>query len=120
MTEFNFYTDVYFGDKIPVSSWEKFSNKAKIEVDFLTYGRTSKVDPLPKEVNFCICEIAELLYDEEQNDNGNVQSESTDGHSVTYAAKKNKSELQTELRNIALKHLSNTGLMYPGFSNVRL
>lgn len=113
MTEFEFYQSQFYGNLIPQEQWNKYSHRAKTKVDFLTFGRTIKMDPLTPEVNSCICAIAEYLFNDDMINNGSISSESTDGHSVTYVQKTNVQK-ESDLKLIAMEYLANTGLMYPG------
>ena len=113
MTEFEFYESQFYGNLIPQEQWNKYSHRAKTKVDFLTFGRTIKMDPLTPEVNSCICAIAEYLFNDDMINNGSISSESTDGHSVTYVQKTNVQK-ESDLKLIAMEYLANTGLMYPG------
>lgn len=117
MTEFEFYQSQFYGDLIPQEQWNKYSHRAKTKVDFLTFGRTIKMDPLTPEVNSCICAIAEYLFNDDMINNGMISSESTDGHSVTYVQKTNVQK-ESDLKSIAIEYLANTGLMYPGASSI--
>lgn len=117
MTEFEFYQSQFYGDLIPQEQWNKYSHRAKTKVDFLTFGRTIKMDPLTSEVNSCICAIAEYLFNDDMINNGSISSESTDGHSVTYVQKTNVQK-ESDLKSIAIEYLANTGLMYPGASSI--
>ena len=117
MTEFEFYQSQFYGDLIPQEQWNKYSHRAKTKVDFLTFGRTIKMDPLTPEVNSCICAIAEYLFNDAMINNESILSESTDGHSVTYVQKTNVQK-ESDLKSIAIEYLANTGLMYPGASSI--
>lgn len=117
MTDYKFYTSEFYGDLIPQEKWDKYSHRAKTKVDFLTWGRTSNMDPLTSEVNSCICAIAEYLFNDDMIKGGLVSSESTDGHSVTYAQKTNLQK-ESDLKAIAIEYLANTGLMYPGAGSI--
>ena len=112
MTSYEFYKSEFFGNLISDEEWQKFSNLAFKQVDFYTFGRVSKVETTPKEVDFCVCEVAEYLYQGRNVSNG-ITSESTDGHSVTYE-KKTQSQIDEDIWYIILKNLANTGLLYPG------
>lgn len=72
-----------------------------------------------EQIQFCLCEAAELIYQDEINrrEHGGreVQSESTDGYSVTYAAKGTAGDpLQEKVYAVIRRYLSHTGLLYQG------
>lgn len=111
---YDFYIEDFFGNKIPGESFSKFEFKAKMNLDSFTYHRLKEA-VLTDEIGFCICEMADYLYDEDSKIKGNgVSSESTDGHSVTYQNEKETSTVDKELYKIACKYLGDTALMYRG------
>ena len=114
MLGYEFYQINYGGDAVPQKKWERFSAKAKRKVDLLTFGRTSKMQPLTEEVSFCICEVADYLY-YESNRKKEITSESMDGHSVSFA-QKTDAQIEKEIESIVKEHLINTGLLYRGQS----
>ena len=72
-----------------------------------------------EQIQFCLCEAAELIYQDDINrwEHGGreVQSESTDGYSVTYAVKGTAGDpLQEKVYAVIRRHLSHTGLLYQG------
>ncbi len=114
MTSYEYYTDTYFGNLIPSMEWPKFSQLALKKVDFYTFGRASKVDPTPKEVDFCVCEVADYLYRSQKSASTyGIASESTDGHSVTYA-QKTQNQIDNDIWLIVRQNLVNSVLLYPG------
>lgn len=115
---FDNYTKDFFGDNIPEESFSKYEYKARIELDRFTFGRLKGLKDIPSEVKRCICEMAEYLYNESQlAKNNGISSESTDGYSVTYRKEKSSNAIGKELYQIAVKHLSMTGLMYRGIGS---
>ena len=114
-TTFDTYTKDFYGDVIPQGSFSKFEYKARIELDRFTFGRLKGMKIIPEEVQQCICEMAEYLYSESlKMQNSGISSESTDGYSVTYQKEKVRSAISKELYQIALKYLSDKGLLYRG------
>ena len=72
-----------------------------------------------EQIQFCLCEAAELIYQDDINrrEHGGreVQSESTDGYSVNYAVKGTARDLmQEKVYAVIRRHLSHTGLLYQG------
>ena len=70
-------------------------------------------------IQLCLCEVAELIYQDDINrrEHGGreVQSESTDGYSVNYAVKGTaRDPLQEKVYAVIRRHLSHTGLLYQG------
>lgn len=129
--EYSDYKSEYKGILIPKDSFDSFAMKASSVVDYYTFNRINIEtieDTLLTKVIFATCEIAELLYEqnqlkENQNDDKSIVASETVGpHSKTYVNKSNlqsqrilnKKDLDVECYNICLKHLSRSGLMYRG------
>lgn len=117
-TTYEYYTKDFYGDLIPQESFSKFEFKARTELDRYTFGRLKSLHEIPTEVQACICEIAEYLYKEDQKPSSTgISSESTDGYSVTYQKDRSQAVISKELYQIAVKHLSTTGLLYRGLDH---
>lgn len=129
--EYSDYKSEYKGILIPKDSFDSFAMKASSIVNYYTFDRIDKEnieDHVLIKVIFATCEIAELLYEqnqlkENQNDDKSIVASETVGpHSKTYVNKSNlqsqrilnKKDLDVECYNICLKHLSRSGLMYRG------
>lgn len=73
-----------------------------------------------EQIRFCLCEVAELIYQDDRNRRKHggreVQSESTDGYSVNYAVKgtATRDTLQEKVYAVIRRYLSHTGLLYQG------
>lgn len=93
---------------IPGNSFSFWEARARTELDYITDGQFSKLEPTDKIMQ-CVCEVAELLY--RQSENGDIQSESNDGYSVTYR-KQNRFD---GIYETAGKYLADTGILYRGF-----
>lgn len=114
-TTYEFYTEDFFGKTIPEESFPNFELRSRIELDCFTFGRLKRNSEISEEVQLCMCEMMEYLYVDTTRQKGNgISSESTDGHSVSYAAEKSKAVISKDLYRIACKHLSGTGLLYRG------
>ena len=75
------------------------------------------------QVMLCLCEVADLIYQDDLNrrEHGGreVQSESTDGYSVNYATEAEAGKiavdaLQTKIYAVIRRYLAHTGLLYAG------
>lgn len=125
------YKSKYKGSIIPENSFDGYAIKASSRVDYLTSGRINIEnieDIILPKIIFATCEIAELLYNQEQliqkqnDDKVTVASENVGPHSKTYVNKSNlqaqrilnNKELDSECYRICLRHLSITGLTYRG------
>lgn len=126
------YTSKFSGALIPESSFNHYAIKASSKVNYFTFGRieTSTLDDsISNKVILATCEIAELLYSQDQlksqidNEKSTVASETVGPHSKTYVNKSNlqsqrilnKQDLDNECYFICLQYLSTTMLMYRGF-----
>ena len=62
-------------------------------------------------VRFCVCEIAEFLYENERI--SKIRSENNDGYSVTYQER----DIKKEILKIAETYLGETDFLYRGVDN---
>lgn len=120
--DYEFYRETYAGTLIPdEKAFKQPVLKANIYLD-------QKLHRIPDErnkelVQLCICEVAEMLYQDIQNrmETGGreIQSENTDGYSVTYATEAEAGKiainsLQTKIYQVIRRYLGHTGLLYAG------
>lgn len=109
-----YYTDTYKGAVIDTASFDLYARKATQKIKLHTFGRVSE-DNMPEEVKMCCCELAELIYKHEKEDNGNVSSEKVGEHSVSYVDKQKIEEvLRGKCTEIIQNWLAMTGLLYRG------
>lgn len=132
LAKYSDYKSEYKGNIIPdENSFNSYAIKAISRVDYFTSGRidiNNIEESVLSKLIFATCEIAELLYNQEQliqkqnDDKATVASENVGPHSKSYVNKSNlqaqrilnNKELDKECYNICLKYLSRTGLMYRG------
>ena len=63
----------------------------------------------------CCCEVAELLYNAEQNSSNYVTSDKTGDMSVTYESTESQRQvLSKKIKSVIYMWLSGTGLLYRG------
>lgn len=119
--DYRFYTEEYDGSLIPEPALKKMIMKANTYLSNLMHQ--SPEEKNLELVQFCLCEIAEMIYQDEQNrikyGGREVQSESTDGYSVTYATEAEAGKiavnsLQTKIYAVIRRYLASTGLLYAG------
>lgn len=69
-----------------------------------------------ERIKLCCCELAELLYTDEQSvSQGGISSESVGDMSVSYeSAESRKQLLQKNIRSVVYSYLADTGLLYRG------
>lgn len=118
---YQFYMTEYEGESIPEQKWKQTMIKAESYLDGMMYTEPDE-KTLPK-VQFCLCEVAELLYQDEQNKKKtggrDVLSENTDGYSVTYATEAEAGKiavnsLDKKVYAIIRRYLDSAGLLYAG------
>ncbi|MBR1386305.1 MAG: hypothetical protein IJ568_05705 [Bacilli bacterium] len=124
------YQKIYGGNIIPNNSFKKYSSNASSRIAYFTSNRVSKVENAEILLNVfsATCEIAELLYNQDQliakqNDDTSTKASETVGpHSVSYVNKSNlqsqrimkSNELEQECYKICSRYLAKYGLMYRG------
>lgn len=126
LTTYNYYGSEYLSTIIPSNLFKKYNMKATTLINYFTLNRIKEAD---NDIQNACCEIAELLYQQENlynkiiNDDGKqVASETVGPYSKSYVNNSgiqkerllSKKELEKECYQICLKHLANTGLMYRG------
>ncbi len=130
--DYEYYTQTYFGSTVPESAWASWSYKASMRIEYLTFGRTDKLDRsvLPDAVFDAVCGAAEVMYEydarkkarESASSNGTVKSESNDGYSVSYAGVDSADEsadaenCDNAVMDVISEYLAHTGLMFKGWS----
>lgn len=119
---FEFYQDKYFGTAIEEE--RKFQQPILKANTYL--NQVMHISPGEDDlelVKLCLCEVAEMIYQDTENrrEHGGreVQSESTDGYSVNYATEAEAGKiainsLQTKIYTVICRYLSHTGLLYLG------
>ena len=119
MTTYEFYTGSYLSGKeavLDAVSFPFWERKASNEVRMRTFGNVNENEPIPEAVQMCVCEVAELLceQDAQKHSNVGIASEKVGEYSVSYRAEKSAVELSQEISNVVREWLENTGLMYCG------
>ncbi len=118
---YQFYLTEYEGESIPEPEWKQTMIKAESYLDGMMYTEPNE-KTLPK-VQFCLCEIADLLYQDGQNKKKSggrdILSENTDGYIVAYATEAEAGKiavnsLDKKVYAIIRRYLDSTGLLYAG------
>lgn len=115
--DYEFYMETYAGQIIPdEQAFKQPMMKANIYLDQCLHRK-----PEPEEENLvklCLCECADLIYQDnslrQEHGGRKVQSENTDGYSVSYADSKDEDLLNRKLYDVIHRYLSRTGLLYLG------
>ena len=84
MYTLTFYQATYgAAAKIPLDEFPLWEIRARAELNGMTFGRFDCITEQTDNVQMCVCELAEALY--EKNAHAGITSENNDGYSVTYA-----------------------------------
>ena len=120
--DFSFYKEKYFGTLIEEE--QKFRQpivKANTYLKQNMYMNPSEEDM--ELVKLCLCEVAEMIYQDDVNkrEHGGreIQSENTDGYSVSYATEAEAGKIAVNSLQIKIyegiqRYLAHTGLLYLG------
>lgn len=109
--DYEFYKNT-FGGRVLEIDFTRLEIQASSIVDYHTFNRITEVDD---KVKFAVCELIDHLKQLEDTGGKEVSSESVGGHSITYTTNSNiQDPIKKKQRDIVLKYLGNTGLMYRG------
>lgn len=99
MVTYEFYKDEYKGQSIPSSSFDMYIRKAESLVNKLlrVYVIYNTEEEIANVKDFCICDVADLLYTIDETIGGNVVSESDGSSSITY-----NSEMSPNMRLLSV------------------
>lgn len=93
MADYDFYVNIYLGNKISTEDFPRLSMRASEYIRGMTRGKVNKVPEKDMDaVKSCVCAIAEVIQDEErlssQSFSGEkpVSSETVGSYSVSYAS----------------------------------
>lgn len=116
--DFDYYTNSYAGTLIPAQEFDALSVKAQKIVNYMTFNRAES--DITDKVKTAVCAAAEAAYEVKQsysNIEQGIKSESTDGHSVTYADVDYNTisvNIEKAMSRAIKRELSGTGLLYRG------
>lgn len=102
--DYEYYTDRFKGNTIPLADFEYVAPRAEDYINYITNGRIT--EPTVPVQNAC-CAVADKLYSMGAREG--IQSETTDGYSVTY-----RDADGLLLYGAAEVYLAGTGLLYRG------
>lgn len=135
-SDYEFYTNEYFGELVSESDYPKYELKARNELDYYTLNRIPNYDDKNGIIKMCQCELIDLLceYDQEIKKNkeyenkmiqGVVASETVGKQSVSYQKvtlrdiKTVKDERDKEIKKLINRRLWSTGLLFQGVYHVQ-
>lgn len=128
LVDYNYYHNTYNGTLIPQNSFDNKAIQASSKVNLFTYSRIKEQSQITNDVRNAACEVAELLFSQEDlkikasqdaKTSGDIASESLGPHSITYANKTtiqkdqilSGNALDRECYLICYRYLIMTGLM---------
>jgi len=107
-----FYTDDFKGNMIPSeSSFDHLCILASRKLDYYTSNQLKEIE-LTDDVQMCVCEMSEVLYQAEQQKK-DISSEKVGDYSVAYI-KVSDEEINNKLYQIAKEWLWSTGYLFRG------
>jgi hypothetical protein len=130
-TTYEFYTDEYYGDSVPESSFPKWQSKAAAKLNYICFGHITGED-LEKygtQIQMATCALVDVLYKlevtaAEINDpqKGNIKSINSGVQSISFGSTETEYTLAVSdsgrqmklMTNAVSEYLSGTGLMYAG------
>ena len=125
LVDYDYYCDHYEDSSIPESSFDIYSKKATIKINYFTSNRIIEADDIIKDL---ICEMTELIYYQDklkkQTEKQIKLSETVGPHSTTYSNNSDSlserilssKELDRECYLMCNKSLAHTGLMRRSFN----
>lgn len=119
--DYGFYAETYCGTIIPDKNALK-QPIIKANSHLNQYMHQEPDETNLEMVKLCLCEVAELIYQDDamrQEHGGKlIQSENTDGYSVTYVSPEGGedgiSQTDRDIYSTIRRYLSGTGLLYLG------
>ncbi len=114
--DYSFYEESYAGRIIPdEQALKQPIMKANIYLDQCLHRKPEEKEE--QLVKLCLCEVSDLIYQEDsqlqEHGGRKIQSENTDGYSVSYASDEEES-LDKRIYTVIHRYLSRTGLLYLG------
>lgn len=107
-----FYTDDFKGTLIPSeSSFDHLCILTSRKLDYYTSNQLKEIE-LTADIQMCVCEMSEFLYQAEQQKK-DISSEKVGDYSVAYI-KVTDEEINNKLYQIAKEWLWSTGYLFRG------
>lgn len=115
--DYEFYMETYAGQIIPdEQAFKQPIMKANIYLDQCLHRKPEENEE--QLVKLCLCEVSDLIYqeDSQRQEHGGrkIQSENTDGYSVSFVDSGEEELLNRKLYDVIHRYLSRTGLLYLG------
>lgn len=126
--DYTFYNSIY-GGSVSETEFPKLNIQAQAKIDYFTFGRIKKLDTIPENVKYCVCEVIDLLNGQNileaktNTADKRIASETVGSHSVSYkygdeiykSTVLSDEELNKKVYEICATYLMNEqNLMYRG------
>ena len=102
--DYAYYTGAYGGSALTAASFPLYANRATAYLGSII---SSVPDPIPDDLKMAMCGVADEMQKVDA-EHGGIQSENTDGYSVTYIA---PLTAKRRFYDVAAEFLANTDLM---------
>lgn len=117
--DYDFYLETYYGNVLSDEDFDRCAARASDYIDYITMGKAKTYADPDDAVKKCCCALAEqyqgITAAKASIAAGELASETVGSHSVSYRSGAEVSAaLKSELWDIALGYLLNTGLLYRG------
>lgn len=110
----DFYTNKYQGAVINTANLYVYLREATNYIRHYTHNNIDEGN-IPECVSMCCCQVAELLYNAEQNSSNGVTSDKTGDMSVTYESTETQRQvLSKKIKSAIYMWLGGTDLLYRG------
>ena len=118
--DYDFYKKEYLCGKnavIDTASFDFYARKATQKIKVYTFDNIDE-NNIPECVKLCCCEVAELLYKDENSTNiKGLSSERVGDVSVSYeSADSQRQVLSKNIKSVIYSWLADSGLLYRGVS----
>lgn len=116
--DFTYYATSYLGNAIAEADFPRLANKASQLIDIVTFNRAKTDTDNIVAIKNATCAVAEEILKQEQAGGiDGITSESQGQHSVSFGVNSSQAKSnQSKLEAVARFYLSNTFLMYSGFT----
>jgi hypothetical protein len=119
--DYTYYTDTYFGFKVPSEKFNFYSERASEKLDCLVNIEISAtiLTTYETEIKKCVCAITDIMYQEDKDDGKYISSEKVLTHQVNYGSRVGISREQTEgqkIYQVTVTYLGKTGLLFGGLN----
>lgn len=110
--DYNYYKNVYSG-KVAEEVFNNLQIRAKALVDYYTFNRVDDLPVINDDVKLAVCELVDLLLEQDKAGDKLIESESVGSYSVKYKADSLVSNTSKQ-RQVIYKYLAHSNMLYRG------